>query len=354
MKRCTRLLFVFLLLAMVGNVRAQTLPTIQAIHNVSDPSLDKIDLYVSVSIIVLTTLDNFAYRTSTDTIVGLAGIPIDLGLADSTSGSVQDTLKKFTVILENDKNYLGIGAGVLNPAQFAPNPDGRDTEVNLFVYENAKLSASSAGVVDVLFMHGVTDAPAIDVRVVGGATIANDIQYGDFGSYVSLPPGIHTLEITDASGTNVLGVFTADLSSAAGTVMTIYASGFADPSQNQDGAALGLFATNPLGGTVEFPRVTTGIDDEPGAVANAYRLAQNYPNPFNPSTTIEFALPVSEHVTLAVFDITGKRVATLLDEPVNAGLHRYNWSAKNLPSGAYFYRLQTQNFSQIRKLMLVK
>jgi hypothetical protein len=86
----------------------------------------------------------------------------------------------------------------------------------------------------------------------------------------------------------------------------------------------------------------------------AYELKQNYPNPFNPSTLIQFHLPVRSFVSLKVYDILGREVALLLNETKEAGNHELKFSSDNLPSGLYVYRLDAENFSSVRKMMLVK
>lgn len=83
-------------------------------------------------------------------------------------------------------------------------------------------------------------------------------------------------------------------------------------------------------------------------------LSQNYPNPFNPSTTIEFAIPEQSFVKLEVFNMLGEKIATLVSEELNTGSYKYDWSAGNLPSGIYLYRLQTADFSTSKKMTLIK
>jgi len=92
------------------------------------------------------------------------------------------------------------------------------------------------------------------------------------------------------------------------------------------------------------------IDDVP----RGFRLSQNFPNPFNPSTTIEFSLPRSGLVTLEIFSLLGEEVATLVNEVRPAGTYRIGWNASSSPSGVYFYRLETKDFVQTKKMLLVK
>jgi hypothetical protein len=83
-------------------------------------------------------------------------------------------------------------------------------------------------------------------------------------------------------------------------------------------------------------------------------LEQNYPNPFNPTTVMSYQLPVASEVSLKLFDVLGKEVATLVNERQEAGAYNYTLNASNLSSGVYFYRLQAGNFVQTKKMMLVK
>jgi hypothetical protein len=85
-----------------------------------------------------------------------------------------------------------------------------------------------------------------------------------------------------------------------------------------------------------------------------FRMSQNYPNPFNPATTIEFALPQDAFATLKVYDMLGREVATIASREFRAGVHRTMWNASRLPSGMYIYRLTAGQFTDQKKLMLLK
>lgn len=98
----------------------------------------------------------------------------------------------------------------------------------------------------------------------------------------------------------------------------------------------------------------TDIETVNNIVTNDYLLYQNYPNPFNPVTQIRYNLPEDGFVTLKVFDILGKEIANLINEFNQSGTYEINWNASQYPSGIYFYKLETNNFSQVRKMMLLK
>ena len=94
--------------------------------------------------------------------------------------------------------------------------------------------------------------------------------------------------------------------------------------------------------------------EQPPLLPLPLRLYENYPNPFNPRTTIRFSLPRSGEVSLKIFNLLGEEVATLVSGRVDAGTHAVQWDATGLPSGVYFYRLQAGDFTETRKLVLVK
>ncbi len=104
--------------------------------------------------------------------------------------------------------------------------------------------------------------------------------------------------------------------------------------------------------------VVTGIDDKIDDiftnVPRNFRLDQNYPNPFNPTTTIRFALSKPGQVSLKVYDITGRLVADLINGQKNAGEYSVMFDGHQLASGVYFYRLQTERFSETKQMMLIK
>jgi hypothetical protein len=83
-------------------------------------------------------------------------------------------------------------------------------------------------------------------------------------------------------------------------------------------------------------------------------LYQNYPNPFNPVTHFEFRIADLGLVKVSVYDAIGKEAAILLNEELNAGTYKVNFDGSNFPSGVYFYRIETKNFKDSKKMVLVK
>jgi serine protease len=104
----------------------------------------------------------------------------------------------------------------------------------------------------------------------------------------------------------------------------------------------------------KWRRMTVGIADNGPSVPLRYALMQNYPNPFNPTTAISYQLSAFSPVTLKVFDVLGREVATLVNEVRQPGVYTVRWDASSFPSGVYFYHLEAGDFRATRKLMLVK
>ncbi|MGA3244676.1 MAG: S8 family serine peptidase [Bacteroidota bacterium] len=104
----------------------------------------------------------------------------------------------------------------------------------------------------------------------------------------------------------------------------------------------------------KWRRLTVGIAENGASVPLQYELRQNYPNPFNPSTAISYQLSAFSLVTLKIFDILGREVATLANEVHQPGTYTVRWDASQYPSGVYFYRLEAGDFRATRKLMVLK
>ncbi len=104
--------------------------------------------------------------------------------------------------------------------------------------------------------------------------------------------------------------------------------------------------------TVHNFRTTTAVGVTPDPLK--FHIYQNYPNPFNPVTIIRYALPHAGHVTLKVYNLLGEEVKTLVDEMESPGMKSVTFHAGSLPSGAYFYRLQSGEYTETKKLLLVK
>jgi hypothetical protein len=128
------------------------------------------------------------------------------------------------------------------------------------------------------------------------------------------------------------------------------------PSQ---GDTIFIYTTRPLTAADRFQFTTAksavlGAPNLNVSITRSFSVAQNYPNPFNPSTSIQFSLSVSSHVSLKVFDILGKEVATLVNGTMGAGSYTAEFDARVLSSGPYFYTLRAGSYVETKKMMLTK
>ncbi len=98
----------------------------------------------------------------------------------------------------------------------------------------------------------------------------------------------------------------------------------------------------------------TFVDEYNNTSVHQFLLSQNYPNPFNPTTTIQYAIPKESFVTIKVYDVLGKEIATLVNERKSAGNYSVDFNSSNLPSGVYFYRMQAGSFISTKKFVLLK
>ncbi len=103
-----------------------------------------------------------------------------------------------------------------------------------------------------------------------------------------------------------------------------------------------------------YPHGLIGITHNETITPDKFYLLQNYPNPFNPATVFRFGLPKTAKVKLVIYDILGREVKTLVDDVFHSGVHKVTWNASNLSSGVYFYRMTTDEFSETRRMVLIK
>ncbi len=101
-------------------------------------------------------------------------------------------------------------------------------------------------------------------------------------------------------------------------------------------------------------RISTGVFTDGKTLPTKFSLSQNYPNPFNPSTAIRYQLAAVSHVTLKVYDLLGREVATLVNQRQNPGSHTVMFDAGKLPSGVYFYTINAGVFRETKRMMLMK
>jgi hypothetical protein len=137
-----------------------------------------------------------------------------------------------------------------------------------------------------------------------------------------------------------------------------YVKGFGLATSHQNGSystsCTYSLAGCVLNGVVYGDTTITVVHPISSEIPSKYSLSQNYPNPFNPVTIINYQLPVSNQVRLVIYDILGREIAVLVNEKLSSGTYEVKWDGSNYPSGMYFYKLITAEYTETRKMVLIK
>ena len=309
---------------------------VQIVHNSPYPV---VDVYVDGAL----ALEDVAYRAST----GLIDLPVntEVGIAPADG----DVIATFPFELAENGSYVVVASGIV----------GDDAHPFNLLASTLDPAAVDEDHFALKVMHGVTDAPAVDIYADGGLLVEN-LAYGDFQGYLQVPVGDYTLDITGHGSTESVASFSAPLSSFGGLSGVVYASGFLAPTEMD--SAFTLVLTTPSGDVVELPTTETALalsEDNYRNMPNDFIIHQNYPNPFNPTTSIEYELIGDSKVSIAVYDLLGNIVNELYDGFQTSGNKNVKWDARNssgelVSAGMYFYKIQVGNSSQVKRMMFLK
>ena len=261
---------------LIGITAISQTARVQVVHNSADLAAATVDVYVDD----VNTLDDFEFRTASPFVDLPAGTEIELSVAPGNSTSVADALLTVPVTLMDGETYIVVAYGIVSPTGYNPAPP-----LSLEIFSGAREAAADPALVDILVHHGATDAPTVDVveTGVGAGTLVDDISPTEFQGYLSVPEADYNLEIRLADGVTQVAGYSAPLATLGleGASITVYASGFLDPSQNSNGPAFGLWVTTPAGGPmIELPEGTLGIN---GVTNNTFSI---YPNPTTNMLTV--------------------------------------------------------------------
>lgn len=334
----------FGLYAALGNGTVIALPTasqarLQVIHNAADPAVASVDIYINGSL----TLDNFAFRTATPFIDVPGDVTLNIGVAPGNSTSANDILVTVPVTLTNGQTYVAIANGVLNPASFSANPDGRPTGFNLFLQNNIRESAVAGTDVDFIALHGATDAPTVDIKITGGPVLIDNAAYGDITPYLSVPAASYSLDVTPGNNNSVVvASYQADLTTLAGGAAVVFASGFLNPGANQNGAGFGLWVTLPDGTTFPLP-VTTSIN-EVNVTSNNVTV---YPNPATAGSSIQVMNNSGSILGVEVISSTGQLVSSIQSADASISIDTKGWAA-----GIYSLRTITSEKVSVDRVVI--
>ncbi|HTR81748.1 MAG TPA: T9SS type A sorting domain-containing protein [Bacteroidota bacterium] len=250
------------------------------------------------------------------------------GYGDPAGSGYINGVFKVDFATSNSSNQLPANSGIDLTNEFGGlTNDG----VNFYVGANLKGVAPDPGIIKFNPSHA-TEIPAAPFFPLGYRP-----DYLCFGDGC-LWAGVDSVRKIDSANGNVLGAYALPSSSAE----LYFDNKFW--RYNSDDNTLEAFSI-------------TALDVAKKSYAAAplgFYLSQNFPNPFNPSTTISFGLPSRSFVSLKVFDLLGKEVATLVSDQLPAGNYTHQWNAAGMSSGMYFYRLQAGSYIKTQRLLLLK
>ncbi|WP_223810234.1 DUF4397 domain-containing protein [Psychroflexus gondwanensis] len=303
---------------------------VQIVHNAPDPSASVVDIYVNGDL----AIDDFEFRTATSFLPLPAGVDLDLDVAPGTSADVSESLFTATVNLAIDETYIVVASGVLDPTLFDDSVNAIAFSLEVFV--GAREASAVAGNTDVLVQHGSPDAPAVDVvNQDGGGVLVDDISYPQFQGYLELATLDYLLDVELADNSSVVASYLAPLQTLglSDLAITVLASGFLNPTNNQNGAEFGLWVALPSGGDlVELPLQTLSNES-----FNSFDFTY-YPNPVNDILSISTASTVDN---IKVYNMLGQMVVETAPKVSNPQV-----DMNELQSGVYLVTLEVEGSLQ--------
>ena len=295
---------------------------VQFIHNVAGNIV--VDVYVDDNKVV----DDFAFQTARPFGIVAAGThKVDIVPANAPDNSAP--LLSESIRFRRDTDYHVIAHGLAATG-----------DVEVVVREGVRTTANVSNTVDFYMVHGAAELGMVDLRTLDPVDntmvielLANNFDFKDVGTYLSLDAGGHNIEVTTPNNDTQIDVFRLELQQYTDLAFVLNLSG-AGKSSGEGVTMMGV----PSDGVAFFPQVITSAEGT--ELPTEFALLGNYPNPFNPSTRIAFDLPETAQVSVTVFDLLGRSVLTLPAQELEAGQARsIELNASSLSSGNYFYRV---------------
>ncbi|MCL5266581.1 MAG: T9SS type A sorting domain-containing protein [Bacteroidetes bacterium] len=220
--------------------------------------------------------------------------------------------------------------------------------------------AGISGSYGVAMLHGRNEAVLFDGDSVDHVSLTNKSVIKKI-SYLSYNTTFQSIAVTaDDKYAFVVGAFEKlVISLASDSVIQTFTAGGTNVAAAPDGSR--FYVTDAYNGTVRVYKMAapTAVRTLEGVRPTGYRLLQNYPNPFNPTTTIEFSLSDRSYVQVDIYDALGRLVRNLFSGEKSPGTYRFEWDGKSesglpLSSGVYFYRLRTDKFADVKRMLYLK
>ncbi|MEM8525358.1 MAG: DUF4397 domain-containing protein [Bacteroidota bacterium] len=313
----------------MGATEETMMAKLQVIHNSPTPT---VDIYVNGGLL----LDNFAFRTATPYVDVPAGVELNIGVALANSTSADDILVNFPVTLEDGQNYIAVANGIV----------GGDPGFNIEVTDIGRTMASESGNIDLLFFHGSPDAPEVDITLIDGTVLFDNVSYGDFAAgYLSVPAAAYDLAVTPAmDNSTVVAAYKSDFDFWKGNTAVVFASGFL----SGDVPAFEPWVALSNGGT--FPLAALE-----GEMANRNIDFEVYPNVTDNTTTlVEVKLEEAQNVEIFVIDLVGNLLSAQNFGDLQEGTQQLNLDLTGLQPGTYLIQMRTRNAIGTKKLQLIR
>jgi Domain of unknown function (DUF4397)/Secretion system C-terminal sorting domain len=295
----------------------------QIIHNSPSPT---VDVYINNEL----RIEDFEFRDATPYILLPTDEIFNVGIAPA-GGNIIYTSPDLE--LDNSKSYTVMATGVVGD----PN-----TPFGLRVNENARFRASNTASVDLVLYHGAPDAPEVDVTLPTGTPIFDNIEYGEFSNYLSVPPASYTINLTPSTdNANVLAKYLADISGLTGGSATIFASGFFTPTGTEP--ALQVWVALPDGTTFPLP-IVSSTNELP-----TLDQAQIAPNPVNSVLNLNMELSEATDLRFRIMDVAGRTIQDGNWGMLPSGNNTQQIEVSRLLAGTYFLELLGANGQQTLK-----
>ena len=298
---------------------------VQVIHNAIAPT---VDVYADNAVLV----DNFEFRKATPFVNVPAERSVNIGVAAGNSSSAADALANFPLTLESGRAYVVVAGGIL-----AGNPG-----FDLFINPDAREVAEDPANVEFAVFHGSPDAGVVDIRLSNGPTLVEDLAFGTFTDYLSVPPAEYFVDITPGDNpNNPFAEYRANLVGTAGVAATLFASGLRNGTPGFEvWAALANGITFPLEQAVNSNELENTLDN-----------LQLAPNPVSDRLRVQFNLSTAEALRYAVRDVAG-RLLMEGDMGNVSGDFNLELNTGSLLSGMYQLEIRSDNGVKTAKFVV--
>lgn len=272
------------------------------------------------------------------TVRGCAGgVDLNVGIALPNSTQASDAIYNQSFNLEADETYVVVANGIVSSSGYNPLQP-----FNLYAFAGAREVANTSTNTDILVFHGATDAPVVDVAetaVLGGATLVDDLAYGEFNGYLEVATGDYALQVQDEQGAPLVN-YQAPLALPGldGAALTVLASGFLAPTQNSNGPAFGLWVALAGGGDlVELPLITSVEEND------VFAGSALWPVPVSDVLSVELKADGARDAQLRVMDATGREVMSVADNIALNRATRLEVPVSTLAPGHYSLQVLSGN-----------